>query len=45
MLQPSDHDADRHVRATATREDQALASFSPPPAGHKDWLTVELPGL
>jgi hypothetical protein len=33
------------VRATATREDQTLAAFSPPPAGHKDWLTVELPGL
>ncbi len=33
------------VRATATREDQALAAFSAPPAGHKDWLTVELAGL
>ena len=33
------------VRATATREDQALAAFAPPPPGHKDWLTVELPGL
>ncbi len=33
------------VRPTPTREDQALAAFSPPPAGHKDWLTVELPGL
>jgi chromosome segregation ATPase len=28
-----------------SREDQALASFTPPPAGHKDWLGVELPGL
>jgi hypothetical protein len=37
-------DAD-DVRPTATREDQTLAAFSPPPAGHKDWLTVELPGL
>ena len=26
-------------------EDAALLAFSPPPAGHKDWLTVELPGL
>ncbi len=44
--QPADHDGDpAHVRATATREDQSLASFSPPPPGHKDWLTVELPGL
>ncbi|MEO5665346.1 MAG: hypothetical protein ABIR39_18930 [Nocardioides sp.] len=25
--------------------DVALATFTPPPAGHKDWLTVELPGL
>ena len=23
----------------------ALLAFDPPPAGHKDWLTVELPGL
>ena len=26
-------------------EDDALTSFVPPPAGHKDWLDVELPGL
>ena len=25
--------------------DAALLAFDPPPAGHKDWLTVELPGL
>lgn len=23
----------------------ALLAFDPPPAGHKDWLTVDLPGL
>ena len=23
----------------------ALLAFAPPPAGHKDWLTVTLPGL
>lgn len=23
----------------------ALLGFDPPPAGHRDWLTVELPGL
>ena len=28
-----------------TREDATLLAFAPPPAGHKDWLTVELPGL
>ena len=33
------------VRATPTHEDQSLATFSPPPSGHQDWLTVELPGL
>jgi hypothetical protein len=25
--------------------DAALLAFEPPPAGHKDWLTVTLPGL
>ena len=33
------------VRPTATREDQALVAFVPPPSGHPDWLDVELPGL
>ena len=32
-------------RPAATREDQLLAAFAPPPSGHRDWLTVELPGL
>ena len=36
---------DDAVRPTATREDQALVAFTPPPSGHKDWLDVELPGL
>ena len=35
---------DDAVRPTATREDQALVAFAPPPSGHKDWLDVELPG-
>jgi Tfp pilus assembly protein FimV len=30
---------------TPSREDAALLAFTPPPAGHKGWLTVELPGL
>jgi hypothetical protein len=25
--------------------DSTLLTFDPPPAGHKDWLTVTLPGL
>lgn len=25
--------------------DADLLAFDPPPAGHKDWLTVDLPGL
>ena len=25
--------------------DAALLALDPPPAGHKDWLTVDLPGL
>lgn len=36
---------DDAVRPTATREDQVLVAFAPPPSGHKDWLDVELPGL
>lgn len=30
---------------TADGTDDALLAFDPPPAGHKDWLTLELPGL
>ncbi|WP_110207780.1 hypothetical protein [Nocardioides daejeonensis] len=26
-------------------EDRALLAFTPPPSGHKDWLTVTIPGL
>ena len=33
------------VERQATDEDRALAAFTPPPSGHRDWLTVELPGL
>ena len=31
--------------AGADGAEAALVAFDPPPAGHKDWLTVELPGL
>ena len=36
---------DSGVTVTADPADQTLAAFAPPPAGHKDWLTVSLPGL
>jgi chromosome segregation ATPase len=39
------HDDPDGVRRTATEEDRVLTVFTPPPSGHKDWLTVELPGL
>ena len=37
-------DIERKVSALVA-EDHAPAGFSPPPSGHKDWLSVELPGL
>ena len=39
------YDAPEGVTRQATDEDRVLAAFSPPPSGHRDWLTVELPGL
>lgn len=33
------------VRREPAPEDAKLAAFTPPASGHKDWLTVELPGL
>ena len=39
------YDGPDDVQRAATDEDQQLASFTPPPPGHRDWLTVELPGL
>jgi len=36
--------ADTERRATALLEDGALRRFEPPATGHKDWLTVSLPG-
>ena len=29
----------------ATDDDRRLLAFTPPPTGHKDWLTVTIPGL
>lgn len=39
------HDDPDSVRREPTGEDRILASFAPPPSGHKDWLDVEIPGL
>ena len=33
------------AEAESDGEDAGLLAFVPPPAGHKDWLTVELPGI
>lgn len=30
---------------SADDQDAALLALDPPPAGHKDWLTLDLPGL
>src|SRR6476646_1918615 len=35
----------RTSQGEAADDDETLVSFDPPPAGHRDWLTVELPGL
>lgn len=43
-LRASD-DSEAGVSVDPTDEDVTLDRFDPPPAGHKDWLTVELPGL
>lgn len=36
---------DAGVRREPDPADVALAGFTPPAPGHRDWLTVELPGL
>lgn len=33
------------VRLLPAAEDELLAAFNPPPRGHRDWLSVDLPGL
>ena len=37
--------ASRSEGAQPDAADAALLAFDPPPAGHKDWLTIDLPGL
>lgn len=37
--------ADAGLRTEPDADDRTLADFTPPPSGHRDWLTVDLPGL
>jgi uncharacterized coiled-coil DUF342 family protein len=37
--------ADGGAAAEPDGAEAALLAFDPPPAGHRDWLTVDLPGL
>lgn len=36
--------AEGGVRVEPDADDVTLAAFDPPPSGHRDWLTIELPG-
>jgi hypothetical protein len=45
IAQIESHDDPEGVRREAAPADRQLAAFAPPPPGHQDWLTVELPGL
>lgn len=45
LQDPDDPDDLDEIRRLPAPEDEALAGFTPPPRGHKDWLTVDLPGL
>jgi len=45
VAQIQDADGPAGVDHTPDPEDIALTEFTPPPSGHKDWLTVSLPGL
>lgn len=39
------YDDPADVQRTASEEDRQLASSTLPPTGHRDWLTLEIPGL
>jgi len=41
----SRHDHPSGIVREPTDADRVLDQFTPPPPGHKDWLTVTLPGL
>ena len=44
VAQIEDADDPAGVDRAPDPEDIALTAFTPPPSGHKDWLTVNLPG-
>lgn len=44
-VEAANDDPDSAVRRVADADDLVLVAFVPPPPGHRDWLTVELPGL
>ncbi|MEI2711732.1 MAG: hypothetical protein V9G04_00130 [Nocardioides sp.] len=39
------HNAEEGVRVDPTDDDATLLAFEAPPAGHKAWLEVDLPGV
>ena len=41
----NESEAGSGVHTLPDADDRALVEFSPPPSGHKDWRTVDLPGL
>ncbi|WP_193607882.1 hypothetical protein [Nocardioides lijunqiniae] len=45
QVETANETADAAVRRVADADDLALVAVTPPPPGHRDWLTVELPGL
>jgi uncharacterized protein (DUF3084 family) len=45
QVEAANEGVDAAVRRVADPDDLALAAFTPPPPGHKDWLAVDLPGL
>ncbi len=45
VAQVASYDDPDGVSRTSSEEDRTLADFTPPPHGHKDWLSVNLPGL
>lgn len=45
VQQAAGDDAEPGIRLEPDPDDTTLTEFAAPPSGHRDWLTVELPGL